>query len=456
MARNPRTNADTMAMNVNEKLAYGTGDFASNLFWQSISLFLMFFYTDVYGLSPAVAGSIIFVARVVEAVWDLFLGFAIDRTRSRWGRCRPYLLFAPPLLALSAWATFSVPLLSPEGKTAYAYATYILLMLCYSLVNIPYSAMPALLSANPAERTRLAEYRMFMAFSGGLLVAAATLPLVEWLGGGDRRAGYQNAALVMGVLSVALFWTCFAGTRERLAPLPQRPDLAGELAVILRSRTWWTLFAASLVQFAAFALPLGVAMYFLTYVVGHPEWASSYFVVGKVGLLLGVLVSSQLTRRYCKRDVVIWTTLLTVLALLALHALDLGSRWQLNSWIFTVSLLGAIKIPVIWSMVADAADDMELASGRRVVGLATSSVAFAQKFGVGLGAGLSGLILSHTGYQPGAAVSEPARQGIVLMIGLLPALLYAAMAGFYFLYPLDRERLGRLQAELQVRRAALA
>jgi GPH family glycoside/pentoside/hexuronide:cation symporter len=154
--------------------------------------------------------------------------------------------------------------------------------------------------------------------------------------------------------------------------------------------------------------------------------------------------------------VVIATTALAVLALLSLHALDLGSRWQLNTWIFTVSLLGAIKIPVIWSMVADVADDLELRSGRRVVGLATSSVAFAQKFGIGLGAALSGLILSHTGYQPGAAVSESARQGIVLMIGLLPAVLYAAMAGFYFLYPLNRARLSGLQRDLQARRAALA
>lgn len=445
-----------MNMSVKEKLAYGVGDFASNLFWQSISMFLMFFYTDVFGLGAAVAGSILFVARVVDAVWDLFLGYAIDRTRTRWGRCRPYLLFAPPLLALAAWATFTVPNLSPDGKVLYAYATYIALMLCYSLVNIPYSAMPALLSANPVERTRLAEYRMFLAFSGGLLVAAATLPLVEWLGGGDRKLGYQSTVLAMGVLSVLLFWTCFAGTQERVAPLPQRPDLKGELRIILRSRTWWTLFAASLVQFAAFALPLGVAMYFLTYVVGRPEWASSYFVIGKIGLLFGVLVSSQLTRRYCKRSVVVWTSALTVLALIGLHGLDLSSRWQLNSWIFIVSLLGAIKIPVIWSMVADAADDMELASGRRVVGLATSSVAFAQKFGIGLGAALSGLILSHTGYQPGAALTESARQGIVLMIGLLPALLYAAMAAFYLLYPLDKARLVRLQIELQARRAAAA
>jgi Na+/melibiose symporter-like transporter len=197
-------------------------------------------------------------------------------------------------------------------------------------------------------------------------------------------------------------------------------------------------------------------MYFLTYVVGHVEWAALYFIVGKIGLLLGVLISSQLTRRFCKRSVVIWTTLASVAVLLLLHVMDLSNRWQLYAWIFTVSALGAIKVPVIWSMVADAADHIELQSGRRVVGLATASVAFAHKFGIGLGAGLAGMILAYTGYQPNAVASETARQGIVLMIGLLPALLYTVRALMYFLYPLDRARLGRMQADLQTQRDTTA
>lgn len=442
------------ALTVRERLAYGAGDFASNLYWQSISMFLLFFYTDVYGLGAAAAGTLLFVARATDAVWDLFLGWAIDRTRTRWGRCRPYLLLGPPLLALAGWAAFTVPELPPLGKVVYAYVSYTALMLAYSLVNIPYSAMPALLSARSAERTRLAEYRMFMAFSGGLLVAAATLPMVNWLGQGDRGLGYQRTVMAIGVLATLLFWLCFAGTRERVAPQRQAPELRPELGALLASRTWRTMLAASLVQFTAFALPLGVGMYFISYVVGQPGWASGYFVLGKVGLLVGVLVSSQLTRRWCKRSVVVWTTLLTVTALAALHVLPLDSRPVLYAWIFCVSLLGAIKIPVIWSMVADTADDIERHSGRRVVGLATSSVAFAQKMGIGIGAGLSGWILAHTGYVAGGTLTPEARNGILLMIGALPAALYAVMAGFYRLYPLDRQALQQMQNELQARRAA--
>ena len=441
-----------MSLKVRERLAYGAGDFACNLYWQSISLFLLFFYTDVYGLNAATAGAVLVAARVTDALWDLFLGWAIDRTRTRWGSTRPYLLFAPPLLALTGWLAFTVPEIGATGKVVYAYTTYIALMLSYSLVNIPHSSMPALLSADPAERTRLAEYRMFMAFAGGLLVAAATLPLVEFLGQGNKALGYQRTVLCIGFVSTLLLWGCFAGTKEQVTQQQEAPKLREALAALMASRTWWTMIGASLLQFTAFALPLGVGIYFISYVVGQPGWASGYFVIGKVGQLIGVLVSSQLTRRWCKRNVVVWTTLLTVAALLMLHIMPLDSRPYLYGWIFVVSLFGAIKIPVIWSMVADTADDVERQTGRHVVGMATSSVVFSQKMGIAVGAGIAGLILSQTNYVAGGEFTAMARQGILLMVGALPALLYLLMAGFYLLYPLDRAALQVMHAELQARR----
>lgn len=439
-------------LRLREKLAFGLGDLASGLLWQSVSLFLMFFYTEVYGLSPVVAGSILFVARAWDAVWDIFLGVLVDRTRSRWGRCRPYLLFGPPLLVAAAVATFTVPALQGPARTAYAYASYILLMMAYSLVNIPYSAMPALMSADPAERTTLSGYRMFSAFSGWLIVAGATLPLVQWLGGGDKAQGYRAAIGTLGVLAMLLYWVCFAFTRERVQAPVQKPDLTAEFSALLRSRAWWSLFIAGLLQFTAAALPMGVAMYFLKYVAGHPEWASTYFVTGNLGLICGVLLSNQLTQRWCKRSVVMSTTVVSAMCLLMLNAIDPQSRWQLYAWTFSVSLFGAVKAPIIWSMVADAADLLELRSGRRVVGLTTSSIAFSNKFGIGLGGGLAGLLLGWFGYQAGATQSAAARDGIVLLMSALPALGYLLLAGMYALYPLDRRRLGQLQQDLSLRR----
>ncbi|MDE2372134.1 MAG: MFS transporter [Burkholderiales bacterium] len=441
-----------MSLSRREKAAYGAGDFASGLLWQSIGLFLMFFYTEVYGLPAAAAGGILFVARAWDAVWDLLLGYAVDRTHSRWGRCRPYLLFGPPLLAAAAIATFTVPNLAGDAKLAYAYASYIGLMMAYSLVNIPYSSMPALMSSDPAERNTLTGYRMFAAFSGWLVVAGATLPLVQWLGGEDKALGYRATIACMAAIAVAIFWACFANTRERMQTPVEPPDLLRESATLLRSPAWWTLFAAGLIQFTAVALPNTAAMYFLKYVAGHVEWASSYFVLGNVGMICGVLVSHQFTKRWCKRSVVMATTAASASCLLLLLVIDPQSRWELSLWYFTVSALGAIKAPIIWSMVADTIDLVELQSGRRVAGLITSSVAFANKFGLGVGGGLAGAVLGWVGYQAGAVQSATAQQGITWMISVLPAAGYLMLAGAYWLYPINRPRLDRLQLDLARRR----
>ena len=446
--------APDMAISTREKFAFGIGDLASGLMWQSVGMFLMFFYTDVYGLSAAVAGSILFVARASDAVWDLFLGYAIDRTRTRWGRCRPYLLFAPPLLLVMAAATFSVPSLEGSAKLAYAYITYIGLMFAYSLANLPYCAMPALISADPADRVRLSSWRMFMAYGAALVVSSTMLPLVQWYGGGDKAAGFRQAILTMAVLSLLLFWFCFANTRERVDAPVHKPDFRAELRVLLKSRAWWTLFGAAILQFTAAALPLSSALYFLTYVVGRAEWASGYFVTGTLGALTGVLVSSQLTRRFCKRQVVIATTAASAGLLLMLPLVDMNSRAVLYAWTFGVSPCAAIKSPIIWSMVSDAADLVELQSGRRVVGLVTSSVAFAHKFGLGVGSGLAGLLLAWFGYSAGAAQSAEAQSGITWLVSTLPACLYLLLAALYKWYPLNRVRLDALRDDLALQRQA--
>lgn len=446
--------AVTDRLSVRERIGYGAGDLASGLVWQSVGLFLMYFYTDVFGIAAAAAGTLLFVARAWDAVWDVFLGFMVDRTRSRWGRCRPYLLFGAPLLAVTAYLTYTVPPLEAHGKLVYAYATYILLMMAYSTVNIPYSALPALLSGDPAERTRLAGYRMFFAFTGALLVSAGTLSLVELLGAGDKGLGYQRTVGLMGVLAVLLLWLCFGMTRERVQTVVvPRGDWRADARALLGSRTWWPLFLASLVQFTASAMANAVGMYFLIYVVGHKDWASTYFVVGTLGMLAGVLISSRLTARFCKRRVVILTTFVTALLYLSLHGLDLGSRLQVHAWMFLVSASGAIKSPIIWSMVADTADDTELRSGRSVIGLTTSSVAFATKFGIGIGAGLAGVILAEVGYVAGAAQSAQAQQGILGIITYVPATGFLILSLLYGLYPLDRGRLAANTAALVELRA---
>ena len=210
-----------MKLKFSEKLAYGLGDFASNLIFATVSTFLMYYYTDIYGLPAVVVGTILFVARFVDALWDLLLSTLIDRTKTRWGQCRPYLLFASPLLAVCVVATFTVPTGSDGFKLAYAYITYTLLMCTYSLVNIPYTAMSALMTDDPRDHTRLAAVRMFCAILGSMVVGALTLKLVAVLGGDDKPLGYQYTVALMAGVGMLLFWLTFALTRERIPPVQE-------------------------------------------------------------------------------------------------------------------------------------------------------------------------------------------------------------------------------------------
>ena len=226
---------------IREKLAYGLGDFASNLIFATLSAFLMFYYTDIFGLSAAVVGTLLFVARAADAVWDLYLGTLVDRTQTRWGQCRPYLVFGAPLLALFTVATFTVPTGSDAYKLGYAYVTYIALMLSYSLVNIPYSAMPALMTDDARDRTTLAAFRMFLAIFATLLVGAFTLRLVGFFGGANKQLGYQTTMIVVAVTGMVLFWVCAAFTRERVPPVHQPREVRKDLKILVAGRAWWMM-----------------------------------------------------------------------------------------------------------------------------------------------------------------------------------------------------------------------
>ena len=219
------------------KLAYGVGDFAGVLVFTTVSTFLMFFYTDVVGLPAAAVGGLLFAARTVDAVWDIFLGVTVDRTRSRWGQCRPYLLFGAPLLALLAVAVFTAVDGSAAFKLAYAYVTYIGLMMAYSLVTIPYGAMPALMTDQMRDRNRMIMIRTVFSYASALLINTQTLKLVAWLGGGNKQIGYQHTVLLMAVASIVLYWLCFAGTRERVTPLVQPMHVRRDLGTLARPRT---------------------------------------------------------------------------------------------------------------------------------------------------------------------------------------------------------------------------
>ena len=445
-----------MRLSLKEKLGFGIGDLACNLVFNTITFYLMFFYTDVYGISAAAAATLLLLARLMDGVWDVGVGLWVDRTQSRWGRCRPFLLFAAPLLALMAVACFYVPETNQVNKLIFAYVSYIGLMMVYSLVTIPYAAMPTLITADPDQRTRLQSVRMFCGVAGSLIVSSVTLPLVGWFGKGQAAHGYFLTMSLYGVVALALLWICFARTKERVSSAAEAPEIGPDLRATLGSRPWWLLALAMLCVFTAFLLPASVTMYYFTYVVGDISRVGSFFVVGNLGSFVGILISDQLAQRFCKRDVTRCLAVCTSGIFLMYLVVDPASTWQLLtlSGLASASLFGIA--PLVMSMMADTADSIELKTGRRVVGLSSSAISLAAKVGMGLGSAIAGILLTAFGYQAGAIQSLSALQGIRLSMSVAPAVTMLLFAGLMSLYPLNRSALSRIQRELALQRNSRA
>jgi len=436
------------------KLAYGVGDFAGVLVFTTVSTFLMFFYTDVVGLPAAAVGGLLFAARTVDAVWDIFLGVTVDRTRSRWGQCRPYLLFGAPLLALLAVAVFTAVDGSAAFKLAYAYVTYIGLMMAYSLVTIPYGAMPALMTDQMRDRNRMIMIRTVFSYASALLVNTQMLKLVAWLGGADKRVGYQHTVLLMALTGIVLYWLCFAGTRERIAPRVQAMHVRRDLGTLVRGKAWLMMTVMCMSISMAFTIVGGATLYYFTYVVGSTAGMPLFFLMSGLGMITGILCSDQLTRRFCKRDVLIWTSLAAALLYGAFYFVDTAQLWQMAGLAFVINLMGGCTHPIIISMIPDVADDAELRSGRRMVGLTSSTIAFSVKFGLGLGAAFTGLLLAWLGYKANAVQSAQVIHGFKLIMSAVPALNKLLVCAIACAYPLTQARLDSVQRDLMLARAA--
>jgi GPH family glycoside/pentoside/hexuronide:cation symporter len=280
------------------------------------------------------------------------------------------------------------------------------------------------------------------------------MPLVAWIGGGDATQGYFKTVAIYALIAVALLYACFASTRERVLAKPSPAKPWADFKLLLGSRAWNILALHSMVMYLSLLMPIGAAMYFLIYVVKAPALAPLYFLLGNVGNLVGVLVSDRLTRRFCKLQVLRTCAWIAALALLGFLWIDTGSLWQVFGLAFLVAALCFVGAPITMSMSADVADSIELSSGRRIVGLASSALSLAVKVGMGLGSAVTGAVLSYTGYQAGVDQSPQAVHGILMCMGLGPAVAMALVALVLQAYPLNRTRLSQMQADLALRRAA--
>jgi GPH family glycoside/pentoside/hexuronide:cation symporter len=447
--------AATGRLGVLEKAGYALGDTASNLYWKMFEVFVLFYYTDVFGLAPATLGTMMLVTRLWDAVADPVMGVIADRTESRYGKFRPYLVWFAVPLAASGVLAFSVPAGSGAGKVAYAYATYTFMMLAYTAINIPYSALMGVMTPNSAERTALSSYRFIGAFVGGLFVQKFSLDFVRVFGRGDAARGWQLTLVLYGVLATALFALSFLATSERVRPPPeQATNLRRDVAGLLGNRPWRALFGVGIFVIASAFLRGSAAAYYFKYHLHRDDLVGWFFASAGVAAIAGVALTGSLTRVFGKRalyrGVLALSGVLTFLFFFVPPD-HLRLVFALNALIAFV--LGP-NAPLLWAMYADTADYAEWRTGRRTTGLVFAAGIFALKLGAAVGGWALGQLLQWFGYVPNAMQSDRAVLGIRLVMSVMPGALLVVAAGILLFYEIDETLVRRIERELAASRAA--
>ncbi len=449
-----------------EKIGYGFGDAASSMFWKLFSMYLMFFYTDIFGISAVVVGTMFLVTRIWDAAFDPFVGILADRTETKWGKFRPYLLWVMVPFGIMGVITFSTPDFGMTGKIIYAYITYSLMMMVYSLINVPYASLMGVMSSDGKERTSLATFRFIFAFGGSLLVLALAKPLSDIfsnMGGGavNLQFGWQMATVVFAIIAIIFFWFTFSWTRERVKPITEKTSLKHDLKDLWVNRPWFILLGAGIASIFFNSIRDGAAMYYFTYYIPKQEAfqmtlfgskidsiSSFYFVLGQAANIVGVVLAIPVSNWMGKKNTFLSAMLLATVFSIFFYFIDRNNTTLIFAMQFLISICAGITFPLIWSMYADAADYSEWKTKRRATGLVFSASSMSQKFGWTIGGALVGWLLGFYGFQANVAQTETAQNGILMMLSFYPAIGTLLGAGFMLIYPLSEKKMEQISGDL--------
>ncbi len=434
-----------------EKIGYGLGDTAANLVWRTLIFFLPIFYTDVFGLSAAAVGTLMLVCRLGDGVTDFFMGVIADRTRTRWGKFRPWILWTALPFGIMTVLTFSTPDLSYTGKLAYAYLTYGGLILVFTANNIPYSALTGVITADPVERTSLSSYRFVGAFLGGLITQGLNIYLVEYFGQGDQIKGYKWTMALFAVVSVILFLITFATTKERVKSTSAvQSSIKTDAMDLLRNKAWIILFFVGSLFVAFTTFRGGVTMYYFKYYINNVEIAAVFMVVGLLSAMFGAAITGPLTKRFGKRAVMNASLVIGIVSSAWIYLLDPDGMGLVM--IFVLSAIAEFStgpiVVLFFAMLGDAADYSEWKTHRRATGLIFSAGTLSMKVGTAVAAATSGWMLAWYGYAANVEQTAEALLGIRLLFSLIPALVGVVLLVVFQFYKLDDSLLERIEAEL--------
>ncbi len=437
-----------------EKLSYGVADMGFNFYWTNVSTFLLIFYTDVFGLTAGAAASMMFIIKIINAFTDPMIGAVADRTVTRWGKFRPFLMWGALPLAGAAVLTYTTPDLSGDGKLAWAYATYLLMMVCYTCINIPYNALSGVMSSDPQQRSSINGLRFIFAFAGSTLVTAATPWLVKTLGAGDAQRGWQLTMIVWGIGAACLFAVTFFNTRERVSPPPgQKNDVMQDIRDLTRNGPWVVLFFLALIIMVTITLRGTTAAYYFKYYVGRPDLIASFIPAYMIAASIGAALTPVMTRFIDKKRLMIILMSLTTVFSCGFFFIPKDQVALMYVLQVAMGFVLGPKSPLAFSMYADTADYNEWRTGRRATGMTFAAATFSQKLGTAVAVAVIGSIFTALGYVPNATQSAGSQEGIVWLMSFIPALFALMAVVCMFFYHLDAQKLAQVQAELLARKA---
>jgi glycoside/pentoside/hexuronide:cation symporter, GPH family len=486
----------TQKLSVVEKIGYSLGDFAANLVFQTLVTFLAFFYTDVYGIPASKASFIIGTVGMVGAfVFTPLIGLIADRTKTRWGKFRPWLLWTAIPFGVIALATFSTPALSPDLKVAYAFVTYTLLLFIYAANNLPYAALSGVLTSDMKDRNSMSSYRFFAVMVAQFIIQVLLLPLVLILGDGDKAVGFHNTMMMLSIMGTICFLISFATTKERVLPIAEaKNSIAQDLSDCAKNIPWIIVLLATVLVFINLALKGGMYIYYFKYYLDEPALAAflqnvgfNSFISGlnstltSVGLtefqwpkdaptsanslfnacgilmsITGIGLSKKLADKYGKRNVYgisLFIATLFIFAFVFVPANQIGLVFTLQ---FLAGFSYGVGIPVLWAMIADVADYSEWKNNRRATATIFSAMLIGLKAGLTAGGSLGAGLLALYGYNAALATQNAATaSGIKMSVSLYAAIPFFAACALLYFYKIDKKMEVKIENELNERRKAV-
>lgn len=453
-----------------EKIGYGLGDMSSSMFWKLFGAYLMIFYTDVFGLSAAAVGTMFLITRIWDSAFDPIVGIVADRTQTRWGKFRPYLLWLALPFAVIGVLTFTTPNFSDTGKLAYAYITYSVMMMIYSAINVPYASLLGVMSPDPKERNTLSTFRMTFAYIGSFIALLSFMPLVKAFSGNTKdmasqQHGWMMAVIIIATLCAVLFYLCFFFTKERVKPISQEQNsLKNDLKDLFHNQPWWILLGAGISALVFNSIRDGATVYYFKYFIVEDQYTSItlfsvpfvlsglYLAVGQAANILGVILAAPLSNKIGKKKTYLGAMVFATLFSIIFYWFEKDQLALIFIFQILISICAGSIFPLLWSMYADCADYSELTTGNRATGLIFSSSSMSQKFGWAIGTAITGWLLAYFGFQANAVQTPETINGIRMFLSILPATGTVLSVLFISFYPLSEAKMKEITAQLNAKR----